>query len=128
MRLRYGVPFWLDRPASPPVRQHPQLRGVLDVDVAVVGGGFTGCLVALTFAEAGVSVAVLERALVAGGSTAASTALLMQEPDRSFRHLADRFGTATARTVWRQSRQAVKDLAAVLARLNCGLRTPTSLH
>jgi glycine/D-amino acid oxidase-like deaminating enzyme len=60
----------------------------------IVGGGFTGILVGLMFAEPGVRVAVFERALIGGGSTAASTALLMQEPDRSFRELAHRFDTA----------------------------------
>ena len=128
MRLRYGAPYWLDRLASRPVRRWPQLRGELDVDVAIVGGGFTGCLVAGAFAEAGVRVAVLERSLVAHGSAAASTALLMQEIDRSFLELAERFGRATAITVWRQSRRAVQDLRALLDRLHCGLRTPTSLH
>jgi glycine/D-amino acid oxidase-like deaminating enzyme len=128
MRLRYGSPYWLDRLASRPVRRWPRLRGELDVDVAIVGGGFTGCIVARGFAEAGVGVAVLERSLVAHGSAAASTALLMQEPDRSFLELTDRFGRATAITVWRQSRRAVKDLTVLLDRLHCGLRTPTSLH
>lgn len=96
--------------------------------MAIVGGGFTGCLVALTFAEAGVRVSVLERSLVARGSSVASTALLMQEPDRSFLELADRFGTASALTVWRQSRRAVSDLTVLLRGLDCGLRTPPSLH
>jgi glycine/D-amino acid oxidase-like deaminating enzyme len=128
MHLRYGSPFWLDRPVSRGGRRHAPLRGELDVDVAIVGGGFTGCLIALTFAEAGIRVAVLERSIVASGSSAASTALLMQEPDRPFSDLTDRYGISIARTVWRQSRQAVRDLTLRLRDLDCGLHTPTSLH
>jgi len=84
MRLRYGSPFWLDQTKGRAIRRYPQLRRELDVDVAIVGAGFTGCTAALIFAEAGLRVALLERLQVGRGSAAASTALLMQEPDRFF--------------------------------------------
>lgn len=49
--------WWDDTIAAP---DWPQLTGDIEVDVAVVGGGFTGISAALRLAEAGVSVAVLE--------------------------------------------------------------------
>src|SRR6201747_284159 len=36
------------------------LAGDINVEVAIIGGGITGCSAALDFAEAGVSVALLE--------------------------------------------------------------------
>jgi glycine/D-amino acid oxidase-like deaminating enzyme len=128
MRLRYGSPHWLARRTSHTVRSRPPLTRELDVDVVIVGGGFTGCATALIFAEAGIQVAVLERARLGQGSAAASTALLMQEPDRYFTELVDRFGRTTARTIWRLSRRGVKDLTSTLARLRCGLRPTPSIH
>jgi len=63
----------------------------------------------------------LARARVGRGSAAAGTALLMQEPDRSFAELAKRYDIATARTIWRLSRRAVRELIQTLGTMNCGL-------
>jgi glycine/D-amino acid oxidase-like deaminating enzyme len=49
----------------------------------IVGGGITGAGIAHVFAEAGVPVVLIEAGRVGRGSTAASTALLMQETDET---------------------------------------------
>ena len=128
MRLRYGSPFWLDQTKGRAIRRYPQLRRELDVDVAIVGAGFTGCTAALIFAEAGLRVALLERLQVGRGSAAASTALLMQEPDRFFTELVDRYGMATARTIWRLSRRGLRDLKSLLRRVRCPARVTPAVH
>jgi len=50
-------------------RERPALADALDVDLAIVGGGFTGLSTALHAAEQGCSVAVLEAEIVAWGAT-----------------------------------------------------------
>jgi len=62
-----GRPWWLDE--APQVEPHPALEGELDVDVAIVGGGYTGLLAALAVRELEPSarVAVLEAALCGEG-------------------------------------------------------------
>ena len=63
-------------------RRIPQpCAGTHETDVAIVGGGMTGAMIAEAFTRARRPVAVLEAARVGHGSTAASTALLLQEPD-----------------------------------------------
>jgi glycine/D-amino acid oxidase-like deaminating enzyme len=94
-----------------------QLRGDLNVDVAIVGGGMTGAIAAYLFSEAGVRVAVAEAHAVAAGSTAASTALLMQEPDRDLPELERRYGAARARKIWMSLRRATSDLSAAIKSL-----------
>jgi glycine/D-amino acid oxidase-like deaminating enzyme len=128
MRLRYGPSYWLGRPDARDVPEYPQHRGDIDVDIAIVGGGFTGCAAAHVLANAGVRVALFERARLGHGSAAASTALLMQEPDRYFQELADRYDTATARTIWRLGRRAVRDMIRTLGGMDCGLQIVPSLH
>jgi glycine/D-amino acid oxidase-like deaminating enzyme len=128
MRLRYGSSYWLDRPDAREVPAYPQHHGEIDVDIAIVGGGFTGCAAAYVLAKAGVRVALFERARLGHGSVAASTALLMQEPDQYFGALAKRYGATAARTVWRLSRAAVRDLTRTLGRMKCGLESVPSLH
>src|SRR5688500_8994135 len=97
-RLRAGRAPWL---AGVPERRrsHPALRGRREADVVVVGGGITGASVAATFAAAGVGVAVVEAGLVGRGSTAASTALLLREPDLGLAELGRRYGARRARRV-----------------------------
>src|SRR5688572_9881910 len=82
------------------------LGGRREADVVIVGGGITGCVAAHRLATAGLRVVVLEAQRIGRGSTAASTALLMQEPDVDFRDLADRYGARVTSAVWRASRHA----------------------
>ena len=74
---------------------------------SIVGGGMTGALVALTFATEGIPVALLEAGCVGCGSTAASSALLLQEPDRGLAELAARYGGRSSRRIWELGRDAV---------------------
>jgi glycine/D-amino acid oxidase-like deaminating enzyme len=112
-RLRLGTSYWLDRASHVP-RPRAALRSNLDADVAVVGGGITGCAVACLLARSGATVVLLEAHRIGRGSSAASTALLMQEPDIDFIDLAARYGEASARTIWRTGRQAVAGLQRTL--------------
>ena len=83
--------------------------------MVIVGGGITGSAAALLFARAGASVILVESQRLGRGSTAASTALLMQEPDVDFRDLARRYGARTARRIWTASRVAVGSMRRMLA-------------
>ena len=113
--LRSGRPVWLDRPLSK--RTYPKHHGHIEVDVVIVGGGITGAICAYLFADAGIRVALLESKLVGRGSTIASTALLMQEPDRDFGDLAKRFGRAATREIWRSLARATRDLTKTIRAL-----------
>jgi glycine/D-amino acid oxidase-like deaminating enzyme len=115
-RLRRGTSLWLDQYDGPTVKA-PPLGGRREADVVIVGGGITGCVAAHRLATAGLRVVVLEAQRIGRGSTAASTALLMQEPDVDFRDLADRYGARVTSAVWRASRHAVQSMARALVDL-----------
>src|SRR5688572_3330222 len=127
--LRGGTSIWLQgtRPASP---RYPRLRGHHDVDVAIVGGGITGALIAEAFARHGVAVAVLEGGLVGRGSTAASSALLLREPDSGLGELTERYGADAAVRIWQLCSAGVRELVATLRRLriSCGVSTSDVVH
>src|SRR3954470_15796889 len=78
MKLRSGTPIWLRRP-KPRALRRARLRGEQTADVVIVGGGLIGAAIAWTFANASYRTVVLEAAEVGRGSTAANSALLMQE-------------------------------------------------
>ncbi|HET8623053.1 MAG TPA: FAD-dependent oxidoreductase, partial [Gemmatimonadales bacterium] len=81
MDLTSGYPFWQVRDGLPAA--YPQLDQSLEVDVAVVGAGITGALIAWHLVEAGLSTVLIDRREVGWGSTAATTALLTYELDTS---------------------------------------------
>ena len=121
-RLRIGHSYWLDA-FRKRVPRLTSLRGRHQADIAIVGGGVTGCAAALLFARAGARVVLVEGRRIGRGSSAASTALLMQEPDVDFGDLAERYGSSVARRIWASSRGAVASMRLTLAGLGV-----SSLH
>jgi glycine/D-amino acid oxidase-like deaminating enzyme len=117
MRTRYGVPYWLDR--YPKARQpsYPRHRGALDVQVAILGGGLTGCSAAYVFAAAGVRVALIEGNRIGQGGSASCPGLLRLEPAVPFDTLKAQHGLRVARHLWQSFRRAGLDMAATIRRL-----------
>jgi glycine/D-amino acid oxidase-like deaminating enzyme len=118
--LRTGEPVWLDPPGH-------GVRGAaapdrLGVDVAVIGGGVSGALIADAMLQAGRSVAAFDRRGFVQGSTPASTALLQFEIDQPLTLLGKRIGQAKAARAWWRSAQAVAALEGRVADLglDCG--------
>jgi glycine/D-amino acid oxidase-like deaminating enzyme len=128
--LRMGRPSWLDDEDARSRGRYPALRGTRVVDVAIVGGGITGAVVAHMFADAGIAVAVLEAGRAGHGSTAASTALLMQEADTQFGELASRYGARATRRIWQLNRAATAAFIRTLRRLRirCELRMRDAIY
>jgi glycine/D-amino acid oxidase-like deaminating enzyme len=129
-RLRISEPVWFEQSSANRGLAYSRLAHNVHVDVAVIGGGVTGAAVAWMFARSGVRVAVLEASRVGHGSTAASTALLMQEPDTDLVDLVRRFGETDARRIWRLTRDATKDFIGTLAalRIRCHLEHRDSVY
>jgi glycine/D-amino acid oxidase-like deaminating enzyme len=128
--LRRGEPVWLAERQGGHFMRYPSLRGRRRCDVAIVGGGMTGALVAATFAEEGVDVIVLERGRVGCGSTAASSALLLHEPDQGLAQLTRRYGRAASHRIWQLGHDAVRNLVRRLRqhRIACDLIERDAIH
>ncbi len=90
----------------------------------------TGALVAHAFASAGIATTLLESDGIAHGSTAASSAMLLQEPDMELADLADRYGTRTSRRLWQISEDSVQGLVRLLRRLRiaCDLKQRDAIY
>ena len=126
--LRRGRTIWLGR--KKPAARYPVLRGHHETDVAIVGGGMTGAMIAEAFTRDGVRVAVVEAAHIGHGSTAASTALLLREPDYDLKALSDRYGKRIGKRIWMLSQDAARDFVDTLRRLKiaCDLTKRDSLY
>ena len=128
MDLRSGCTFW-DQ-LTPDVPSYGPLGRDRSCDVAVLGGGITGALVAYHLTREGVHTVLLDRRPVACGSTAASTGLLQYELDTLFVDLIRLVGGATAFRAYRVSYESLDAFPAIVSDLGdpCGLTPRPSLY
>ena len=94
MDLVSPKPFWPLKNGLLSV--YPPLRTDITCDVAVLGGGISGALVAERLSREGLDVVLVEKRDVGGGSTSASTALLQYEIDTPLVELTDLYGREDA--------------------------------
>jgi glycine/D-amino acid oxidase-like deaminating enzyme len=93
-RIRSASPYWLLRNGIGDAR-HPLDRS-LECDIAIIGAGITGALVADALITTGRRIVMLDARDAAQGSTAATTALLQYEIDTHLADLAAQIGAAPA--------------------------------
>jgi glycine/D-amino acid oxidase-like deaminating enzyme len=110
MDVKSGMPFWAIRDGL--LHGFPRLSGDRRCEVAVVGAGITGALVADELSRHGHDVVVLDSCDVGWGSTAASTALLQYESDTHLGDLAARVGMDDAVRTYRACAEAIPALQA----------------
>src|SRR5450432_3229523 len=115
MDLLSRCPYWPIKDGLP--ASYPALTSDVTCEVAIIGAGITGALVAWHLAEAGIESVVLDRREVAHGSTAGSTSLLQYEIDVPLHRLNRRLGPVRARRAYRGCLQAIHDLARVVKTL-----------
>ena len=108
MDLRTHYPYSLLRYGL--IRSYPSLDRDLATDVAVIGAGITGAMVAYHLQQKGISCVVVDRRHVAMGSTAASTSLIQYEIDTPLYRLAGMVGYPAAVRAYQRCLQAVTDL------------------
>jgi gamma-glutamylputrescine oxidase len=114
-RTRYGTSFWIDRDRRRAPKR-PALKGDIDTDVAIVGGGLTGSLAACLFARAGIGVTLVE-AGQAGATAGLDAGWIVEGPGVPFRTLQERHGLRVARRLYEASRRAALDACALVRRL-----------
>lgn len=115
MLLRSGHPFWLVKNGL--LATYPPQTEELSCEVAIIGGGITGALLADRFAESGVDTVVLDRRDIATGSTAASTAMLQYEVDTELIELIEKVGETAAVRSYQLGREAVEWIAERVGQL-----------
>ncbi len=97
--LRTGTVPWREKDWLPPATGELPSR---DVDIAILGGGIMGAILADRLTAQGRTVAVIDRRAPGTGSTAASTAQLMWAMDVPLTMLAERLGEREAARRWKR--------------------------
>jgi glycine/D-amino acid oxidase-like deaminating enzyme len=111
MDTKSGYPWWTV--SNGLIGQFPALRDDAQCEVAVIGAGISGSLVAHALAGAGMDVLVIDRREAGWGSTAASTALLQYEIDTPLVELIKRYGETAARA-YQACDEAIDTLAGIV--------------
>ncbi|HEX5939508.1 MAG TPA: FAD-binding oxidoreductase [Dehalococcoidia bacterium] len=124
-----GESYWL-RNEGP---QYPRLEGERTVDVAVVGGGISGCAAALFLAETGASVALLERDSIAHGASGRNGGFVLAGTVEDFATAIDQFGLERATAIWRFSVHNLERAESLARRLleediDCGYSRSGSIR
>lgn len=125
--------FWLDSVAEDePLDPRPALPGDTDVDVAIVGGGFTGLWTAYSLkrADPSVRVVVLEGEVCGFGASGRNGGWASALLPMSLHTLARRHGRVAAVAMQRAMHAAIDDIAEVCATegIDAHLAKDGSLH
>jgi gamma-glutamylputrescine oxidase len=103
------TPYWLAQPL--PLVPTRMTSG--PVDVVVVGGGVTGCSCALTLAERGLRVRLLEAAEVAGGASGRNGGFALRGGAPAYDEARARLGVDQARGLWQLTELALDRIEAL---------------
>jgi gamma-glutamylputrescine oxidase len=99
--------FWLSEPREP----LPEVELGAAPEVAVVGGGITGCSCALTLAESGRRVRLYEAREIAGGASGRNGGFALRGGAAPYPVLAESIGRERTAALWRWTERALDDLA-----------------
>jgi glycine/D-amino acid oxidase-like deaminating enzyme len=127
MDLRSASPYWPIRNGL--IASYPPINHSVSCEVAIVGGGITGALIAYHLCLAGVETLLVDKRDIGAGSTSASTGLLQYEADVPLRNLIPKVGEEHAVRSYHLGREAIAKIAKLVAHLevDCGFEYRRSL-
>lgn len=102
-------PYWLDGERRP----LPRRRLTSPPDVAVVGGGVTGCSCALALAEAGLRVRLHEAREIASGASGRNGGFALRGGAAPYDVMAAAIGQERARELWLATERALDRMEAL---------------
>ena len=107
------------------IEERSPLRGNLETEVAVIGAGMAGVLIASALQESGKRVIVLEADRIAGGQTRNTTAKVTSQHGMIYRKLTETRGAEMARQYAMANEAALSEIRRVIAkrRIDCDLET-----
>src|SRR5688500_12623435 len=101
--------YWID---SAPLPRFSKLDRDLDVEVVVIGGGLMGITTAYLLKQAGRTVALLERDLMARADSGLTTAHVTAVTDLYRQDAVKSFGKNAARAIWDAGAAAIDQIVS----------------
>lgn len=111
MDLYSGLPYWIAK--NPLFDYFNPLHSGSEVEVAIIGGGITGALIAHELCTAGIECTIFDKRSITTGSSTASTALLQYEIDTPLSDLAEKIGELPAVKAYEACLKSITDIESI---------------
>jgi glycine/D-amino acid oxidase-like deaminating enzyme len=108
--------YW--RESYPSENIYPELLEDVVVDVAVIGAGITGMTAAYLLKKSRLTVAVLEKHTVGGGTTGRTTGKVTSQHNIFYDDLQKRLGAKTAATYGEANQAAIEQIETIISAEN----------
>lgn len=109
-------------------KQFPRLKGDINTQVLVIGGGMAGVLCARALQEAGKEVVLCEAGKIGGGITGKTTAVLTAQHDFLYTDMIKHFDETTARAYLEGNLKAVKTFRKMAENIECDFENIPSIQ
>lgn len=106
--------------ASAELPHFEPLRGDIQTDVLIVGGGIAGLLCAHRLAQDGVRTVVVEASEICSGTTGKTTAKITSQHGLIYDELIRRFGAERAGMYLRANEEALEEYRVLCRNMDCG--------
>jgi glycine/D-amino acid oxidase-like deaminating enzyme len=111
MDINSGHPYWRLKDGIP--YSYPHLNEDTHTSVLIIGGGISGALCAWHLLQKGIDCIVIDKGLVAAGSTGAAPGILQYDMGLSLLHLRGQLGKEKAHRLFQISGEAISRLGEI---------------
>ena len=110
------------------LEKRPSLKGEIETEIAIIGGGMTGVLTAWQLQKSGKKAVVLERYSVGSGQTGNTTAKITSQHGMCYANMIEKYGTAKARQYALANENARKEYMRIIQteNIDCNFETVCS--
>ena len=108
--------IWQETVTLPPF---PFLRGDIDTDVLIIGGGIAGLLCAQKLKSAGADYILCEADTICSGITKNTTAKITSQHGLCYHDLLQKFGLETAKLYLTANEAAIQEYATLCTQIDC---------
>ncbi|MDO4275987.1 MAG: FAD-dependent oxidoreductase [Eubacteriales bacterium] len=96
------------------IKEREPLKGNIDTDIAVVGAGMAGILIAYMLKKSGKQTVILEAERIAGGQTQNTTAKITSQHGLIYAGLIQSFGEEKARQYAQANERAIREYKSII--------------
>lgn len=117
--------FLWQKECEPPA--FPQLKGDINTDVLIIGGGMAGVLCAKSLHDAGINYVLAEAKTIGNGITKGTTAVLTAQHDILYQNIIKTYGADKARQYLNANLHSVKQFKTLSKNIDCDFEIKPSI-